>query len=84
MMFLLLGRNRNPKIQVSHPGQDMNSHCFKSLDCLESKAGDLCAEILNFCWDGNDEQSTEIGVWRVFVALFLFFFLCVCVCVFWE
>uniref|UniRef100_A0A2N9J6T1 Uncharacterized protein n=1 Tax=Fagus sylvatica TaxID=28930 RepID=A0A2N9J6T1_FAGSY len=50
-----------PKIQVSHPGQDMNSH-FKSLDCLESKAGDLCAEILNFCWDRNGGERTEMGV----------------------
>ena len=75
MMFLLLGRNRNPKIQVSHPGQDMSSH-FKSLDCLESKAGDLCAEILNFCWDRNGGERIEMGVWRE--CLWPFFF------VFWE
>jgi hypothetical protein len=73
MMFLLLGRNRKPKIQASHPGQDMNSHCFKSLDCLESKAGDLCAEILNFCWDGNGGERTEMGVWRECLWPFFFF-----------
>ena len=73
MMFLLLGRNRKPKIQASHPGQDMNSH-FKSLDCLESKVGDLCAEILNFCWDRNSGERTEMGVWRECLWAFFFFF----------